>query len=129
MGIIKYAKGLWVGGKRIVTGNHDRAQKTDWDSGRCEGPRVQQLRLRLYSGEATEVVVVLLNDGMRDIVVDGFVLPPGHYLENIASPLPHPTALYPQPQNQSVLTTINEGSTVPESPPPYAGDCQVHTSA
>lgn len=128
MGIFKYAKGIWAGGKRIFKGDWVRAQETDGDGGRRKGARMQQLRLRLYSGEATEVVVVLVNDGTHEIAVDGFVLPPGHYLENIASPLPHPTALYPKPRDERVLATVTDGSAASNNPPPYAANYRIRPS-
>jgi hypothetical protein len=64
MAILKYAKGIWVGRKRIFKGDRVRAQETDGNGGRRKGAGMQQLRLKLYSGEATEVVV-LVNDGTR----------------------------------------------------------------
>jgi hypothetical protein len=130
MGILQYAKDIWIGGKRIFTRDRVRAQETDGDGGRRAESRMQQLRLRLYTGETTEVVVVLMNDGAHEILVNGFVLPPGHYLENIAHPLPHPTALYPKPQNERVLATITDDpiAAVTNDPPPYAASYRIHPS-
>jgi hypothetical protein len=127
MGLLQYAKDIWVGGKRIFARDRVRAQETDGNGGRRAESRMQQLRLRLYTGERTEVVVVLLNDGAHDILVNGFVLPPGHYLENIAHPLPHPTALYPKPEDERILATIIDDpiTAVSNDPPPYAASYRI----
>jgi hypothetical protein len=88
---------------------------------------MQQLRLRLYSGEGSDVVIIA-NDGPDDIVVDGFVLPPGYFLEHIATPYIHPTGIFPLPQNERLLATIVEGSAISSDPPPYGAGYRRHPS-
>ena len=88
MGILKYGKGIWVGGKRFF--KRGRAKKTNGESRRREGARMQQLRLRLYNGEGTDVVVVIGNEGPDDVLVDDNLLPADHCLETISERLDPP---------------------------------------
>jgi hypothetical protein len=57
MGTLKYAEGIWIGGKRFF--KRGSAKTTHRDSGRRKRAGMQQLRLKLYHGEGTHIMAVL----------------------------------------------------------------------
>jgi hypothetical protein len=127
MGILRYAKGIWVGGKRFF--KRGGAKTTDRDSGRRERARMQQLRLTLYHGEGRDVVAVLENEGNDAVFVNDRVLPAGCFLEQIATPYLHSAGLLPLPQSEHLLAAIIEGPAVFNDPPPYSIAYRPHASS
>lgn len=117
MGLLKYARRIWVWGEWFF--KRGWPKKTDQDSGRRERTGMQQLPLRVDSVEGRHTMLVIMNEGNDDALVDGVVLLAGCCTEHMATPHVHGARLLFEFEGAQLDLPIIDDPAVCHYPPAY----------